>query len=118
MSDYDPRDVRPHDFDTTVMGPGFFVFFNYGIIESGGYFDFPDRPPAGKKKKKRKIEQIIETVAERTEGRSLADQELALRLVLEAEKIVYRSLYFQWLKKETRKRKQKRTTIMLLLFDN
>jgi len=114
----DPRDTRPHDFDTTVMGPGFFVFFNYGIIESGGYFDFPDSPPRAGKKKKRKIQQIIEDVAERTEGRSLDEKELALRLLLEAEQIVYRDLYLKWVQKETRKRKQKRAAILLLLFDN
>jgi len=114
---YDPRDTRPHDFDTTVMGPGVFIFFNYGIIESGGYFDYPDRPPAGKKKK-RKIQQIIEDVAERTEGRSLEEKELALRLLLEAEQIVYRDLYLKWVQKADRKRKQKRAAILLLLFDN
>lgn len=114
----DPRDTRPHDLDTTVMGPGFFVFFNYGIIESGGFFDFPDRPPVAGKKKKRKIQQIIEEVAQRTEGRSLADQELALRLILEAEKIVYRSLYLKWLKTEAKKRRQRKTALVLLLFDN
>lgn len=121
MSIYDPRDTRPHDLDTTVMGPGFFVFFNYGIIESGGFFDYPDTPTRVRDEKP-KPREIIERVAKRTQAWDQDEREMALRVALEVHQIRYRKLYLTWLEKEAetrrKKAKQRRNTVILLLLDS
>lgn len=113
-----------HDYDTTLMGPGFFVFFQRGIIETGGYEIYPDHPwayspkPETKEEKKalKLVEQIIQTQPEDT---SEEDLELALRLRLEYQEITFKFIYLIWLQQEYEycelMRKQEEDAIFLLL---
>lgn len=109
----DPRDTRPHDFDTTAMGPGFFVFFNYGIIESGGYFfDFERlRPKANfraKTEEEKEAKPILEDIAKRIEpDYDSRDLEIILRLRLRQQHIIYKNLYLKWLETQKKALKKK-----------
>lgn len=120
-------DTHPHDYDTTLMGPGFFVFFQRGVIETGGYEPeiYKDHPwfyepikPKGKEEKKalKVVEQIIQTQPEDT---SEEDLELALRLRLEYQEITFKFIYLVWLQQEHEHcelmRKQEEEAIFLLL---
>jgi len=106
-----------------IQGPGFFVFFQNEYPEGGAdeFFDFPDTPPkrkvrAKKKKKKRKkIALIVERIAKKVVNRTKVDQELALRLAIIDEELVYNELYMELLVKEVKKRKKRRKAYILLL---
>lgn len=121
---YDVRDTRPHDFDTTIMGPGFFVFFNYGIIESGGLDAYEHHPYAfkparfkfaGEEEKKAApiIERIAQEVAESEKIETKEDIELILILRLEMQGLIYKSMYLTWIL-EQRKRYNMAIALLLL----
>ena len=106
----DPRDTQDA-LDTTLMGPGFFVFFQRGIIESGG-FNFPDRPPVYKD-----VPEKVCKIIKRIEKKQLPkdDEELALRLALKLQEIKYQELYLEILQQESKRRKRRCKAIILLL---
>lgn len=104
----DPIHTKPADYDETLMGPGFFVFFQYGTIETGGY-ERQEIPEPWKYKPKVRFEykeeekpaiEIIEAIAEKAleEKPSDIDLELALRLKLEQEQLQFRLIYLIWIK--------------------
>lgn len=123
----DPRDTQDA-LDTTLMGPGFFVFFQRGIIESGGYpadgvsefykyrprvrFKFADE-------QERRVAEVVEQVFEVIEEDTTQDDlELILRLKLEAQHIQFKALYMIWLEQEYArylKWRQEQEAIFLLL---
>ncbi len=125
------RDTHPHDYDTTLMGPGFFVFFQRGIIETGGY-----EPPVdyGKyhpyrytpkvrfkfKEEEKKVVELIEEVFEFVESDTKEeDLELILRLQLQQQEILCKELYILWLEQEFQlylawKREQEAIILLLL----
>lgn len=97
---------------------------------SGGYLPFTDRPPRKLKRKEEKevLEPIIEALAQRvveaTEIDITKDIEVALRLKVDQERLVYKNLYLTWLKQEVaiqaeikkrKRRKDEESLIMLLL---
>ncbi len=113
--------------DTTLMGPGIFVFFQRNIIESGGYEVYPNHPWAYKSPKKEPkdkeeekalavVEQLVET---QPEDSTREDLELALRLRLDYQEITFKFIYLIWLQKEHEYceflRKQEEDAIFLLL---
>lgn len=129
---YDPRDTQDA-FDTTLMGPGFFVFFQRGIIESGGYLDFESirHTPRFKaydedeKEAKPILEDIAQQMADNQYIITRQDMEIVLRMRLREQNIAYKNLYMKWLKHEKKvinrkikkeKEKYKKKLILLALF--
>lgn len=110
---YDPRDTQPHDLDTTIMGPGFFVFFQRGVIEQSG--EFYDRHPYTFKPAKFKfadeeeekaapiIERIAQEVTESKEIETKEDIELILMLRLEMQGLICKSIYLTWILEQRRR---------------
>ena len=102
------------------------------VIESfsGGFFDFEALRPRLKPKKKedKKAVEIIEKVAKKIAKTPIIETtkeiDLAIRLLLEKENIVYKKIYLQWTKQQIKaeelriKRKKKRQdeeTIILMM---
>jgi len=103
-----------------IMGPGFLVFFQNEYPEGGfkELFNYPDTPPKARatpKKKKKKVEILVERIARKVVDKPEVDQELALRLALVNEEMRYNQLYFELLKKEIKRRKSRRKAIVILL---
>jgi hypothetical protein len=117
------------------MGPGFFVFFQRNIIESGGY----PVPPVGERgtipevwkyrprvrfkfadEEEREVAEVVEQVFEAVEEEDTKDDlELILRLKLEAQQITFKALYMLWLEQEyaryLRWRQEQEAIFLLLL---
>ncbi len=89
--------------DTTLQGPGFFVFFQRNIIESGG---FPEawkyRPVIKfKREEEKQAAKVVEEIFEHAEpDATLDDLELILRLQLRNQEIALKVLYINWLEQE------------------
>lgn len=111
----DPRDTQD-SFDTTLMGPGFFVFFQRGIIESGGWdsdpYPFIVRPKFKAKGKDKKAKPILEEIAEKIlktpKIETSKEIELILRMRLKVERLRFKNLYLTWLTREVEKEHKKR----------
>ena len=122
-------DTRPHDRDTTIMGPGFFVFFQRGITETGGwgYKDHPwlraPREPERYEAKEKKAIEIVEELVEKVmkkpskvfEEPTDQDLELMLRLQLEHQEITFKFIYLIWLQDCYRMRQNEEDALFLLL---
>lgn len=89
---------------------------------SGGYFDFPDRPPKRPKKEEREVLEIIEEILDEKKTINLDALKIALKSSLIEQQIIYRELYYEWLKyeveKKKRKKKRQRNTAIILLIEN
>lgn len=109
----DPIETRSHDRDTTIMGPGFFVFFQRGIIEQGGEF-YDGHPYAFKpakfkftdeeeKKAAPIIERIAQEIIESKKAETKEDIELILILRLEMQGLICKSIYLTWILEQRRR---------------
>jgi len=112
--------------DVTPQGPGFFFFFRYKTIESGGYkkpvyVDYGTEgerfTPKTKDEEDAKpiIEAVLEKAVETQEIETKTDIDLMLRLRLEREGLNYNIAYLEWVLGQIRRRKRNKAAVLLLL---
>lgn len=111
--------------DTTLMGPGFLVFFQHNGITSGGYdphIAYKGHPWAYKPEEKEALE-VIEGIAEKVVKTPLRpakavpkdDLELMLRLKLQAKDMAFEVKYLKLLVELQQFHRRQEEIFLLLL---
>lgn len=121
----DPIHTKPADYDETLMGPGFLVFFQYGTIEIGGYepsYEIAKTLPYKRFEietpEQEKAVQVMQEMVQKivTPAQIKPDEmELAFRLRMIEMQIRFELIYLDWLEQCIEQRRRYLAAIFLLL---